>query len=326
MKATAIAPANIAFIKYWGKQDDALRLPLNDSLSMNLSGATTTTTVEFSPSLKQDEIFFIDESMSPKDTQRIIAHLDRIRSKKNTTVRAKVVTKNSFPKGTGIASSASGFAALTVAAAVALGVRLSEKEATILARMGSGSACRSIPDGFVLWHAGESSASSFAESVYPSTYWDIADVLCIVSKEEKAVSSTEGMDAIRTSPYWRERVNGIPRKIQRVKDALKKKNFSNLGTCIEEDCLNMHHVMQTQTPSLRYWNETTNVIMDFVYTWRAKGISVYFTIDAGPNVHLICEGANKKVIERMAASISGVQSVIVNTVAKGTHCVSGHLF
>lgn len=149
MKSTAVAPANIAFIKYWGKADEEPRLPLNASLSMNLSACTTTTTVEFSPE-------FIDDQVSEGfDKKRIITHIDRLRKAAGIGLRATISTKNSFPTSSGVASSASGFAALTVAAAAALSLELTEKELTLFARLGSGSACRSIPDGFVEWKKGK---------------------------------------------------------------------------------------------------------------------------------------------------------------------------
>jgi len=185
MKATAVAPANIAFIKYWGKADEVLRIALNDSVSMNLSGAYTTTTVDFSPDYTEDEVLFCSYPLdipSPKrefikmdalEARRIVEHLDRVRKKSGIPDKAKVVTKNSFPKGAGAASSASGFAALTVAGFAAAGLKLSEKELTIFARLGSGSACRSIPDGFVVWQKGNSSETSYAYSLYPHTYWDL---------------------------------------------------------------------------------------------------------------------------------------------------------
>src|SRR5690348_6851267 len=169
MKATAIAPANIAFIKYWGKKDAGLRLPYNPSISMNLNGATTTTTVEFSGSNTKDSVELLEEGgFHQEETIRVIQHLDIIRQKAGVKTYARVATKNTFPRATGAASSASGFAALTVAAAEALGMKLSEKELTMLARLGSGSACRSIPDGFVKWEAGETSEASFAHSLYPA--------------------------------------------------------------------------------------------------------------------------------------------------------------
>lgn len=325
-KITAVAPANIAFIKYWGKRSGVYRIPLNDSISMNISGATTTTTVEFSPTLKHDDISFFHETMTDNERERISKHLDRIRKLAHTKTFARVVTKNSFPKGTGIASSASGFAALTVAATRALHIHLSEQAETVLARIGSGSACRSIPDGFVWWHAGKKSSDSYAESAYPPTWWSIRDLICVVSKEVKKISSTSGMDTIKTSPYWKTRIQGIPDKIEGVKRAIKEKDIHALGNLIEEDAISMHCVMMTQSPPLFYWNETTVRVMDSVYELRRNGIAAYYTIDAGPNVHIICEEKNESIVYDAVKNILGVQSVICNVPDVGAHSITEHLF
>lgn len=326
MKATAIAPANIAFIKYWGKADEELRLPLNASLSMNLSGANTTTTVEFRPELTRDEVVILDGDFSDQEIGRIVKSLNFIRRKANIHHFARVATKNTFPKGAGAAASASGFAALTVAGFAALGVSLSEKELTIFARQGSGSACRSIPDGFVEWKKGSDTDSSYAYSLYPPSYWDLCDVLVIVDYRMKKISTTEGQTGVKTSPFWRERISGIPKKMIAIKTALQEKNFRVLGEIMEEDCLNMHRVMQTQEPPVYYWNDVTKSIMDAVVKWRKQGLPVYFTIDAGPNVHLICEAKDEVAVVKNVQTIAGVEHVIMNKPAHGAHLIDDHLF
>lgn len=303
MKATAVAPANIAFIKYWGKADEELRLPLNSSISMNLSACTTTTTVEFSSDFEKD---MVSEGF---DEKRIIAHIDRLRKLAGVQLRAIISTKNSFPKSAGIASSASGFAALTVAAVTALGLKLSEKELSVLARLGSGSACRSIPDGFVKWEG------SFAYSLYPLDYWDLLDILVIVQHSQKDVSSSAGHDLARTSPYFQKRLDALPERLIRCEQALKNKNIVLLGEVIEEDCLDMHHVMQTQSPPLFYWNEKTKQVIRAI---KKSGLPVYFTIDAGPNVHLICEAKDEK---QVIDSLGNTCQIIVNKPTRGAHII-----
>jgi diphosphomevalonate decarboxylase len=305
MKATAIAPANIAFIKYWGKKDARLQLPYNASISMNLSGCVTITTVEFSPDYEQDAV------TEGFDTKRIIAHIDRLRALAGIHQRVRVTTKNSFPTSAGVASSASGFAALTVAAATALGLHLSEKELSALARLGSGSASRSIPDGFVKWE------DSFAYSLYPPQYWDIQDILLIVEYTQKKVSSAIGHEGVTTSPDFGKRLERLPGRIVRIEEALRTKNFKLFGKVTEEDCLDMHHVMQTQKPPLLYWNIATKRIMDAVKGWRVASLPVYFTIDAGPNVHLICEGKDEKKVMQAVRAIKGIKGIIVNKPSKG---------
>ena len=193
MKRTAIAPTNIAFIKYWGRKDEALRLPTNGSVSMNLSNLSTTTTVEFDQKYFKDEVI-INGVQDEKESLRVIKHLDRIRNLAHISEKAKIVSHNNFPSATGLSSSASGFAALTVAASAASGLKLGEKELSILARQGSGSACRSIPGGFVEWIDGDTSETSYAVSIFPAGYWDIADIVAIVSDEKKAYCQVKGND------------------------------------------------------------------------------------------------------------------------------------
>lgn len=321
MKATAQAPANIAFIKYWGRTNAVLRLPANASISMNLSACTTTTTVEFASEYAKDTVELLGENgLRENEAERITKHLDLLRKQVGSALHAHVVTKNTFPKSTGIASSASGFAALTVAAVAALGMKCSEKELTALARPGSGSASRSIPDGFVKW------GGEYAHSLYPASYWDIRDVVVVVGTIGKDVSSSAGHDTASTSPYFAQRLRDVPGRIARVEHAFQAKDFVLLGEVIEEDCLDMHHVMQTQAPPLYYWNETTIRLMDAVKHWRNEGLPVYFTIDAGPNVHLICEGAYESTVLEKLKNVSGIETVIQNRVSDGTKIISDHLF
>src|SRR3989304_6673895 len=169
-KATAIAPSNIAFTKYWGRKDEVLRLPENGSISMCLSDLLTTTTVEFSENYTKDEVIINGGGLEAGEAERVIKHLDRVRKMANISLKAKVVSNNNFPTGTGLSSSSSGFAALTLAASKAAGLNLSEKELSILARQGSGSACRSIPDGFVEWLDGDTNETSYAVSLYPPSF------------------------------------------------------------------------------------------------------------------------------------------------------------
>jgi len=331
MKQTAWAPANIAYIKYWGKSDlpaqagENLRIPLNDSLSMNMSGAFTVTTVEFSGAFTNDTVTLLDGQFLEAEVARVIAGLDRIREKAGRNERARVVTRNSFPKGAGSAASASGFAALTVAGFAALGIHLTEKELSVFARLGSGSACRSIPSGFVVWQRGESSETSYAYSLYPPEYWDIRDVLVIVDRSMKKVSTTDGMRTVATSPFLSTRLAAVSGRMRDIQRALRDKDFLRFGQITEEDCLDMHRVMQTQVPPLLYWNDATRNIMDEVKSWRNGGLPVYFTIDAGPNVHILCEGKDEARVMDKIRAIPGIIDVVRNKPSVGAHLIQDHL-
>jgi len=326
MKKTATAPANIAFIKYWGKTNENLRLPANSSISMNLDKCTTTTTVEFNPKYKTDSFNFLGEKITQKEIKRVIKHLSRIRKLAKLNLKAKIVTQNSFPKSSGIASSASGFAALTLAATSAAGLKLSQKELSILARLGSGSACRSIPDGFCQWKKGNSSNSSYARSLYPADYWHIRNILLITSSSIKKTSSPKGMSNAASSPLFKNRLKTVKKRHQDLKKALNNKNFKSFGQVIEYDTLNMHAVMMTQKPSLFYWNKSTFNIIQNVLSWRNKGLSVYFTIDAGPNVHLIYLAKDEKKVYNKAKTIKGIKKIIINKPTQGAKIINNHLF
>lgn len=320
-KAKAKAYSNIAFIKYWGKRNASLRIPVNSSISMNLSSVYTLTSVEFDEKLKDDKIK-IDGSISKGvERERVIKHLNRIRKIGKFNIKANVISRNNFPKGTGIASSASGFAALTVAAVKAAGINISQRRLSTLARLGSGSACRSIPDGFVEWRKGKGSESSYAYSIYLPNYWEIRDIIAIVGERKKKVSSSEGHKLVSTSPFFKSRMQFLPKRIQRIKRAFRDKDFTDFGKTIEEEALNMHAVMMTSKPALFYWLPDTIGVMNSIIQWREQGLESYFTLDAGPNVHVICEERNSRKLTDKLRAVKGVKQLIVNKPSIGARLV-----
>jgi diphosphomevalonate decarboxylase len=325
MKATAIAPSNIALIKYWGKIDPALRLPENPSISMNLDNLSTTTTVEFNKDYKEDSVIFNGNKGSSAG-DRIAEHLDRIRNLAGITSKAKVATVNNFPTASGIASSASGFAALTVAACAAAGLELNEKKLSILARLGSGSACRSIPDGFCEWLDGKTSETSYAVSLYPPDYWDIVDVVTIVSNTEKGTSSSVGQKSAQSSRFFPARLANIKNKIENIKKYLADRDFDAFGELIETEALELHAIMLTSDPALIYWMPGTVQTMRCIRKWRAEGLPAYFTIDAGANVHIIIEGKNLKTLLKKLETVEEIKEIVVNKPAKGTRLIGQPLF
>ncbi len=325
MKATAIAPSNIAFIKYWGKKDELLRLPENPSLSMNLSHLLTTTTVEFNPKYQNDKII-INGKKEVVENNRAVKHLDRIRALAKMQLKAKVKTVNNFPSSTGLSSSASGLAALTLAASKAAGLDLSKKDLSVLARQGSGSACRSIPDGFVEWLDGDTSETSYGVSLFPADWWKIADVVVIVSADKKDISSTEGQKLVSSSPFFPERLKNVKSKLERAKKLLKEKDFPAFGELIEAEALELHAVMITSRPPLIYWLPETLKIMKLAQKWRSEGLPVYFTINTGQTVHLICEQKNIKEVEKRLKAVKEVEKIIINKPAVGARIIGKHLF
>lgn len=325
-KATAISPANIAFIKFWGKKDPELNLPFNNTLSMNLSNCLTTTTVEFDPKYKEDLIIVGGKEVSGGKKDRVIKILNLIRKRANLYYKAKVLSMNSFPEGAGIASSASGFSALVLAASKAAGLNLSQKELSILARRGSGSACRSVVNGFSEWKAGDSDTSSYAVQLAEPNYWDLLDIVAITSKEEKKISSTEGHELATSSPYFKTRLKRLPGKINKIKKAFFAKDFVIFGKIIEEEAIDLHMMAMTSKPPVFYWNSGTMEIIQAVQEWRANGLLVFFTIDAGPNVHLICQKKDLDKIDSKVKKLKNVLFTIKNKPCVGTKIIEKHLF
>lgn len=324
--ATAQSCANIAFVKYWGRRDDALRLPLNASISMNLDAATTTTTVAFDPALAADEVTIHGAEDGGGAARRVSEHLDRVRALAGIATRARVASRNSFPMGAGIASSASAFAALTAAACAAAGVELDERALSILARQGSGSACRSIPTGFVEWHAADTSAGSYAESIAPPGHWDLRDLIAIVQTAHKAVGSSKGNALVSTSPFAAARLAEAERALPAIRRAILARDFAAFGEETEQEAIRMHAVAMTSRPSLLYWSPETVRLMHAIRAWRDEGLPAYFTIDAGANVHVLCEGAHAGAIGARLRAEPGVGDVIANRPGPGTRLVDGHLF
>jgi diphosphomevalonate decarboxylase len=325
-KNTCVSCSNIAFIKYWGNRDATLRIPLNDSISMNLSNATTTTTVEFDANLNEDHVIVGGTEANEATRKRVIVHLDRVRALAKIEIKARVQSQNSFPTGVGIASSASAFAALSVAATRAAGLELSERELSILARQGSGSAARSIPAGFVEWYSGTQSADSYAVSIAPPEYWDLRDVIAIVSVEEKKVGSTDGHTAAPTSHFLAERINALASRFQRIRRAILARDLSMLGPAIEEDAVELHMMAMTSVPPIFYWTPGMVRVIQATQRWRAEGLAVYFTLDAGPNVHLIGEAKDAGQVASLVKEIEEVQQVIVNAPGGAAHLIAQHLF
>ena len=309
--ATAQAFANIAFIKYWGNRDNVLRIPMNNSISMNLDGLYTRTTVSFQPSLPFDELIINGHEIRGAGLDRIVYLLDIIRGMAKLRERAEVISENNFPSGAGIASSAAAFAAVALAGSKAAGLSLSEPELSRLARRGSGSAARSIPGGFVEWQAGTGDEDSFAFSIAEPGHWDLVDCVAIVSASHKKTGSTEGHFIAATSPLQAARVADARRRLDICRKAILEKDFNAFASIVELDSDMMHAVMMTSTPALHYWKPVSLDVMNCVRGWLMEGIPVCYTVDAGPNVHVICPVSEADNIEKRLREINGVNSVLV---------------
>jgi diphosphomevalonate decarboxylase len=223
---------------------------------------------------------------------------------------AQVTSENNFPTGSGIASSASAFAALALAASSAAGLNLSEAELSALARTQSGSASRSIPGGYVEWFPGDSHESSYAKTFAPIKHWGLVDCVAIVSREHKATGSTGGHAVADTSPLQEARVADADRRLDLCRTAIMERDFETFADIVELDSNMMHGVMMTSSPRLVYWLPGTLAVMHAVESWRQEGISVCYTIDAGPNVHVITLETHAAEVTRRLKQIPGVLDVL----------------
>ncbi len=328
-KATAIANANIALVKYWGKRDSKLILPQNGSISMTCDGLSTVTTVEFSPEYQQDTIIINDDELK-KDEKDVLGHLERIRNLAGIKYKAKVVSQTDFPVAAGLASSASGLAAISLAATKAAGLNLNQKDLTVLTRQGSGSACRSICEGFVEWYKGQKDdgADSFAEVVAGKNHWpEFRMVATILSEKKKAVDSRGGMSqSVSNCPYYSSWVTEATKDLETVRKAIKEKNFELLGSTAELNCLKMHAIMMTTTPPIIYWIPQTLEVIHAVRAMRLEGLQAYFTIDGGPQVKVMCLEKDLEKINKTLQSLEGVKKTVVCKPGDGARILDKHLF
>jgi diphosphomevalonate decarboxylase len=317
--ATAVACANIAFIKYWGQRDASLTLPTNGSISMNLDGCLTETTVRCDPELERDAVWLAlhggeEVPASGRPYERVIQHINRLRDLAGISTPVEVRSRNNFPSDAGIASSAAAFAALTRAAVAAFELDIDEHELSRLTRLsGSGSACRSIPAGFVEWYDDGSELGSYAEQIAPPDHWDLVDIVAVVNTQAKNVSSTRGHDLAPTSAYFPARLSEIPARLNEVREAIFTRDLERLGRAAEADAMSMHVVAMTATPSTMYWQPATLTVMQAVQRWRVQdNLHSYWTIDAGPNVHVICSAKDAPEVEARLCELSAVQWTIAN--------------
>lgn len=311
-KAKARAHANIALIKYWGKKDDELVLPINSSLSLTLDCFYTETEVVFDDSLDEDYFYLNDDKENKLATEKVSRFLDLFRRTAGINTPALVKSRNYVPTAAGLASSASGLAALAAAANVASGLNLDHRELSMYARQGSGSATRSIFGGFVEWQKGISGDDSYAVEIDDAN-WDIGMVVVIVNKEEKTVSSREGMKrTVATSPFYKAWVESAGEDLKNIKVAIKNRDFDQMGMIAESNGLKMHASMLGANPPLSYWEPESIVVMQMVRELRSQGISCYFTMDAGPNVKIICRLSESNIIKARLEERFKAEQIIVS--------------
>ncbi|MEN2667650.1 diphosphomevalonate decarboxylase [Listeria aquatica] len=288
MKVTAVAHTNIALIKYWGKRDEKLILPSNSSLSITLDKFFTETTFEWDDSQKKDVLVLNGVEREDAKVQR---YLDVLRSEFGIASRAVIHSENHVPTAAGLASSASAFAALAVAASASLARNDSKMELSRLARLGSGSASRSIFGGLAIWQKGENTdgSDSYAVPFESELTNQLAVVVAIVSDQPKKISSRDGMkQTVQTSPFFGEWTKTAELDLELIKKAFAHSDFTQVGEILEHNAMKMHATTLSANPPFTYFSQESLLVMEAVRKLRADGIEAYFTMDAGPNVKIVC--------------------------------------
>jgi len=305
--ATVRAHANIALAKYWGKADALRNLPAVPSLSLTLDGMRTTTEVTFLPGLAQDELVLGGSAQQGKPLARASKLLSEVRELAGSALFARVRSHNDFPTASGLASSASGFAALALAATRALGLELPAARVSALARAASASAARSLFGGYVELGA----SAEAAQRVAGPEHWPLTMLVAVTSEAAKDTGSTDGMQhTARTSPYYSSWVSDAPRLFAEVKAAVLGKDFARLAPAVEQSALAMHASMLAANPALIYFRPATLAVIEAVRALRKAGTPVCFTIDAGPHVKVLVEPSLAAVARGALSGIDGVLRVL----------------
>ncbi len=293
--STSVASPNIALAKYWGKRGVPGNVPATPSVSITLSGLTTRTSVTFDDDLEHDVFVLGGNETKGTPLERVTKLLDELRAHAETRARARVVSDNDFPTASGLASSASGFAALARAATKALGLSLDDVALSRVARRASASAARSIFGGFVGLGTEDDAA---AMPLASSSHWELRVVVAAVTTSAKPISSTTAMERTRTSsPYYEAWVADAPELAREVREAVLARDLERLGVAAEASALRMHACALAAGPGIVYWTGRTLELIETVRSLRKEGIAAYFTIDAGPHVKVLCDARDAETVE-----------------------------
>lgn len=314
----AVAHANIALAKYWGKASDGANLPAVPSLSLTLDGLRTRTRVAVDGALAEDHVTLDGEVAAGRAKERVVRMLSEVRALAGTKAFARVESVNDFPTAAGLASSASGFAALAVAASSAYGVSRSPREQSAMARRASASAARSLFGGYVELGARAESA----EPVLAGAEFPLRMLIAVTARGPKSVGSTEGMQRTRdTSPYYAGWLAAAPEVFERAKRAVLARELEALGTAMEESALMMHASMLAARPAIVYFAPATLGAMAAVRALRQGGTLAYFTMDAGPHVKVLTRPEDEAVVTAALLAVQGVERVIPSGPGEGARVV-----
>lgn len=319
----ARAHTNIALIKYWGKRDKELFLPMNSSLSLTLDAFYTDTKVVFDPTLTADEFYLNGILQNEKEIVKISHFLDLFREYIDEGAFARVESLNFVPTAAGLASSASAFAALALATATAMGLDLSPEQLSTFARRGSGSSTRSLFGGFVEWDMGTGPEDSMAHPIDDAD-WDIGMVVLAVDTGPKKIASREGMDhTVATSPFYSAWVETAKEDLVAIKEAIANRDFEKLGQITEHNGMKMHATTLSANPPFTYWSADTLLAQEAVRQVREeKGLSAYMTMDAGPNVKVLCRASQMEALVEGLAQFFPEEKIITSQPGPAAYVLS----
>lgn len=311
MHAEAVAHPNIALVKYWGKRDEQLILPHQSSLSLTLAPLSVRTSVEWGQAAHHVELN--GKTAAGSERQRVVDILDLLKAQNPKLGHARVVSRGDFPAAAGLASSAAGFAALAVAARSAAGLPRDVKAESILARRGSGSACRSIQGGVCIWRRGERAdgTDSFAEQAFTERHWpELRMFVAMVSREEKETKSRDGMrTTVETSPYYAAWAKDAEAEVPRAVEAIKARDLETLGELSERNAWRMHATALAADPPICYLMPKTVELIHKLRHERKNGVLAYFTLDAGPNPVILTVEKHAAAAEELAKSCGASEVV-----------------
>ena len=330
--ARARAGTNIALVKYWGKRDAALNLPATGSLSLTLAELGTTTEVRFLEgsdgpgATSVDQVLVDGQPAEDRFAGRVSRFLDLVRGRAGLRAAAQVSTVNTVPTAAGLASSASGFAALALAASRAAGLALDPAQLSALARQGSGSAARSIFGGFVEMAPGTrpDGSDAVAHPLPEAGDWPLRLVVAVTAAGPKAIGSTAAMDrTATTSPYHAAWLASVPVDLAEARAALAARDLPRLGAVVERSALRMHASAMAAEPPIIYWSPVTLAAMQAVHQARHhSGVEAYFTMDAGPHVKTLCRAEDAPAVAALLAAVPGVLRTVIASPGPGAQLVA----
>lgn len=319
MKGSAIAHPIQGLIKYHGLKDEKLRIPFHDSISVATSPTSSHTTIEFGR-FKRDSAAIDGELIHARELERVVSVVDEVRRRSGIRKRFKMASKNNFPSNVGLGASASGFAALAVAACKAADLKLSMEQISVIARRGAGSATRSVTGAFSRWKAGFEDEESYSYQI-ASEDFQMGIVVALIP----AYKSTENAHrAVLTSPFFHSRLAFVHGALAEMESAIRKRNIEKIGSLAERDSLILHGITMTSIDEMMLWRpETVSVILE-VRKMRSEGLPAYFSIDTGATVYVNTRPKHIAEVEKRIRNL-GIKTITCG-VGGGARTTEEHLF